>query len=142
MNMPEWLEDLLGAICETCVNAVKGRMSGLSCRWAGPEDNTWGAWLLVVAPSVIEIVGGKEDGETGFDFVDVDLLELPKCLEEVESFDYDPDYGEKPHLTLVGTKGGRDVVVEIYFEPFEEDEPQTIFDVNVGGWREKRPAEE
>ncbi len=69
----------------------------------------------MVAPSVIEFVGGKEDGETGFDFVDVDLLELPKCLEEVESFDYDPDYGEKPHLTRVGTKGGRDVVVEIYF---------------------------
>ena len=55
-----------------------------------------GTWLLQIAPSVIEISGGKDDGSTGFDFVDVDLLALPKCLDEVESFDYDPDYGEGP----------------------------------------------
>ena len=113
-------------------------MSGFSYRWAKPEDNQWGTWLLQVAPSVIEISGGKDDGGTGFDFVDADLLALPKCLDEVESFDYDPDYGEEPHLTLAGTKGGHEVVVEIYFAPFEDDEPSTVFDVNVGGWRDKQ----
>lgn len=58
------------------------------------------------------------------------------CLDE-KSFAYDPDYGEEPHLTLVGKKGKREVVIEIYFEPFGDDEPQTIFDVNDGSWREK-----
>src|SRR6202022_1540941 len=81
------------------------------------------AGLLQIAPSVLEISGGKEDGATGFDFMDVDLIALPRCLDEVESFAYDPDYGEEPHLTLMGKKGKREVVVEIYFEPFEEDEP-------------------
>jgi hypothetical protein len=38
----------------------------------------------------------------------------------------------------VGKKGKREVVVSIYFEPFDEDEPETIFDVNSGGWRDKR----
>jgi hypothetical protein len=138
MNLPPWLEELLGSVCESCVSDVKGRMSGFSCRWAKPEDNSWGLWLLEVAPSVIEFAGGKDDGATGFDFVDVDLLALPKCLDEVESFAYDPDYGREPRLTLVGKKGKHEIVVEVYFEPFEGAEPESVFDVNFGSWREKR----
>ena len=90
---------------------------------------------MQIGPSVIEIVGGKDDGDIGFDFVDVDLLALPKCLDEVECFVYDPDYGRESHLTLAGKKDKREIVIEIYFEPFEDDEPNTIFDVNAGGWR-------
>jgi hypothetical protein len=138
MKPPNWLDELLGSVCEACVSDVKGRLSGFSCRWANPEDNSWGTWLLQIAPSVMEISGGRDDGATGFDFVDVDLLALPKCLEAVESFTYDPDYGEQAHLTLVGKKGKREVVVEVYFEPFEDAEPESVFDVNEGGWREKR----
>jgi hypothetical protein len=98
--------------------------------------------LLQVAPSVIEISGGKDDGDTVFDFVDVDLLGVPKCFDEVESFSYDPDYGERPRLTLTGKKGKHEVVVEIYFEPFEDDEPQTVFDVNRGVWGAKRATDD
>src|SRR5262245_23035614 len=137
MKLPKWLEELLGSLFEACVNDVKGRMSGFSYRWSKPEDNGWGTWLLQIAPSVLEISGGKDDGATGFDFVDVDLLALPKCLDQVESFTYDPNYGQEPHLTMVGTKGKREVVVEVYFEPFADDEPSTIYDVNAGGWRDK-----
>jgi hypothetical protein len=68
-------------------------------------------------------------------------LALPQCLDEVESFSYDPDYGREPHLTLVGKKGKREVVVEIYFEPFEDNEPQSVFDVNLGHGRHKQPDE-
>jgi hypothetical protein len=141
MTLPKWLEAVLDAVCEACVSDVKGRMSGFSCRWSHPGDNLWGTCLLQLAPSVIEIAGGQDDGTAGFDFVDVDLLGLPKCLDEVESFAYDPDYGERPHLTLVGKKGGHEVVVEIFFQPFEDAEPDTVFDVNLGGWRDKRPDE-
>ena len=137
MKLPKWLGQVLDSICEACVSDVKGRMSGFGYRWAKPEDNAWGTWLLLLAPSVIEIAGGKDDGATGFDFVDVDLLAVPKCLDEVESFSYDPEYGDEPHLTLVGKKGKRDLVVEIYFIPFEDAEPDTVFDVNSGGWRQK-----
>jgi hypothetical protein len=137
MTMPDWLDELLGSVCEACVNEVKGRMSGLSCRWAEPENNQWGTWLLEVAPAVVEISGGKQDGETVFDFVDVDLLALPMCLDEVEWFNYDPDYGNTPHLSLGGKYRKQEVVVQVFFEPFEGDAPQTIFDVNRGGWRDK-----
>ena len=84
----------------------------------------------------------EDDGATGFDFVDVDLLALPQCLDEAESFWYDPDYGREPHLTLAGKKGKREVVIEIYFEPFEDEEASTIFDVNFGTWRHKQSDED
>ena len=141
MRSPKWLDDLLSSICAACVSDVKGRMSDFSCRWVKPENNSWGSWLLMIAPSVIEIAGGKDDGSTGFDFVDVDLLALPQCLDEVESFSYDPDYGSEPRLTLIGKKGRREIVIEVYFEPFEDEKASTIFDVNFGGWRHKQTDE-
>ncbi len=142
MKLPKWLKELVGAVCDACISDVKGRMSGFSFRLSKPEDNSWGTWLIMIAPSVVEISGGKHDGATGFDFVDVDLLSLPQCLDEVESFSYDPDDGRQPHLTLTGKKRKREVVIEIYFEPFDEDEAATIFDVNIGGWRDKRTDED
>jgi hypothetical protein len=138
MTLPKWLDKLIASVCEACVSDVKGRMSGFSYRWGRPQDTSWGMWLLQVAPTVIEISGGKDDGDTVFDFVDADLLALPKCLDEVESFSYDPDFGDSTCLTLVGKKGKHEVVVEIYFEPFEGAEPQTVFDVNSGAWGDKR----
>lgn len=116
-------------------------VAGFSYRLSKLKDNSWGIWLLMIAPSVVEIAGGKNDGVTGFDFVDVDLLALPECLDEVESFSYDPDDGRDPHLTLTGKKGKREVVIEVSFEPFDDDETATIFDVNVGGWRDRRAEE-
>ena len=79
MQLPTWMEELLDGVCAACVNDVKGRMSGFSCRWAKPKDNSWGLWLLIIAPSVLEISGGKDDGATGFDFMDVDLLRCPSA---------------------------------------------------------------
>jgi hypothetical protein len=79
MKRPKWLEDLIGSVCDACVSDVKGRMSGLSYRWSKPDDNSWETWLVQIGPAVIEIVGGKDDGDTGFDFVNVDLLALPSA---------------------------------------------------------------
>jgi hypothetical protein len=142
MKLPKWLEELAGTVCSACVSDAKGRMSGFSYRWAKPEDNHWGTWLLAIAPSVIEISGGRDDGAGAFDFVDVDLLALPTCLDEVESFAYDPDHGQEPRLILCGRKGKREVVVEVYFEPFEDDVPGAVFDVNQGSWRDKQSEED
>jgi hypothetical protein len=44
----------------------------------------------------------------------------------------------EPHLTLEGKKGEREIVVEVYLTPFEDDEPGTVFDVNFGGGRDKQ----
>jgi hypothetical protein len=133
---------LAGRTARLGLRNLRGRREGaheyFSCRWARPANNQWGTWLLQIAPSVVEMSGGKDDGGTVFDFVDVDLLALPKCLDEVEAFTYDPDNGNEPHLTLEGKKGKREIVVEVYITPFEDDEPSTVFDVNIGGWRDKQ----
>jgi hypothetical protein len=36
----------------------------------------------------------------------------------------------------VGKKAVRDVVVEMHFAPFDDEEPSTIFDANSGSWRD------
>jgi hypothetical protein len=72
----------------------------------------------------------------------VDLLALSACLHDVESFTCDPNGGDNPHLTLAGKKAGRDVVVQVYLVPFDDDEPSTVFDVNTGSWRDKPPDAE
>jgi hypothetical protein len=59
MKSPKWLEKVIGCVGAACINDVKGRMSGLSYRWSKPEDNSWGTWLVMIAPSAIEIAGGK-----------------------------------------------------------------------------------
>jgi hypothetical protein len=141
MQLPWWLEDLLDAVCTACVCETKGRLSGFSYCWASPEQNCWEAWLLQIAPAVLEIAGGPEDGATGFDSVDADLLALPKCLDAVESFSYDSDYGAESRLLLVGKKRQHAVVVEVYFAPFADDQPSTVFDVHRGGWRDRRTDE-
>lgn len=141
MPLPKWLDEVIGSVCDACISDTKGRMSGFSYRLSKPQDNSWGTWLLMIAPAVVEISGGKNDGSTGFDFVDVDLLALPQCLDEVESFSYDPDYRRLPRLTLTGITGKSEVVIEIYFEPFDDDHAETIFDVNIGDWRDKRTDE-
>jgi hypothetical protein len=53
-----------------------------------------------------------------------------------------PYSGERPHLILAGKKGKQEVTVEIYFDPFDDDKPSTVFDVNFGGWRENLTDEE
>jgi hypothetical protein len=50
--------------------------------------------------------------------------------------------GNQAHLTLIGKKGKHDLVVEIYFEPFADNEPSTIFDANAGSWRAKKAGGE
>jgi hypothetical protein len=70
------------------------------------------------------------------------LLALPTCLDEVESFSYDADCGLDLDLTLTGTKHHHEIVVEVHFAPFEDDEANNIFDANAGTWRDKTMDED
>jgi hypothetical protein len=141
MKQPAWLGELAGLVIAACVSEVKDRLSGFSYRWSRPGQ-LLGHWLRAVAPSLLEVAGGNHGGATGSAFVDVNLLALAACLDDVESFTYDPNGGDNPHLTLVGKRAGRDVVVEVYLVPFDDDGPSTVFDVNTGSWRDKPPDAE
>jgi hypothetical protein len=146
MAIPKWIKSQVDAICEACVIPVKGRMSGFEWRVFAPKENAWGSWLVEIAPEQLELVEqGPDDGAEIFDPVDIDLLALPQTFsEEVESFVYDPGSpDEEPHIIICGKVAKRDLVVVIFFQPFEDATAQTVVDFNNkgGGWRPKRGSE-
>ena len=142
MGIPKWLTKQVDAICEACVCPVKGRVSGFDWRAYAPKDNEWGCWLAEIAPEQMELVRqGPDDGSLIFDPVDIDLQALPSLFTELESFLYDPGSpDEEAHLTLCGKIGKRNLVVLIFFQPFEDATVRTVIDVNNqgAGCREKR----
>jgi hypothetical protein len=114
-------------------------MSGFSIRYARPSETAWGVWLVDVAPAPVELVGGSNDGEAVFDPVDVDLLSLPGALDSTAVCTYNsatPD--ESAHFVLEGNKRQREVVISIWLEPFEDDEPTMVYDVCGKCWRPRR----
>ena len=121
MSIPKWIGTQVDAICEACVCPVTGRVSGFDWRAYAPKDNEWGCWLVEIAPELMELVRqGPDDGTPIFDPVDIDLQALSEAFADLDSFVYDPGRnGEEPHLMVSGKVGKRDLVVEIFFQPFE-----------------------
>ena len=140
----KWLKRLVGKVCEACVNEVKGRMSGFNFRWSAPDDNSWGCWLIGVAPEPLELVeNGPNDGDGIFDPVDVDLLRLGQVLSQVESLTYEPgSQYDQPHIQMTGRYGKREVVVHVFFEPFDDVEAERVFDAVNKCWRLKKQDDE
>jgi hypothetical protein len=131
----DWLQSLIDHVCKCLVCNVKGRMSPLAYKIFSPDDNDIGTWLVQIAPTNGEIVGGKHNGSEVFDPIDADLLELGKVLDEIETFIYDPgSANEGPHIWLSGTKEAKEVTIQIYVDPIDELDPTWSFDVNRGGW--------
>jgi len=143
MKRPKWSDRLVEKVCRACVSDVKGRMSGFSYKLSPPDHNGWGAWLLEVAPEALELVeNGPHDGQGIFDPVDVDLLELPSVLTEVESLAYHPGSPhDEPHILLTGSYKKHEVVVRIFFRPFEDAEPERVFDAVNQCWRDRKGRE-
>jgi hypothetical protein len=139
MSMPKWLKPVVKSVCESCVCDAKGRMSEFSIRYSRPSETAWGVWLVDVALAPVELVGGANDGEAVFDPVDVDLLSLPGTLDNIVVCAYHPATpGEGAHFVLEGRKANREVVIRIWLEPFEDDEPTVVYDVCEGCWRPRR----
>jgi hypothetical protein len=142
MAIPKWIRTQVDAICEACVCSEKGRMSGFDWRAVAPNDNEFGCWLVEIAPEQMELVRqGPDDGSVIFDPVDIDLQDLPESFSELESYNYDPGSpDEEPHITICGKVGERDLVVLIFFRPFDDATVHTVFEVNDQGgrWRPKR----
>lgn len=135
-DVPSVLQNVVDDACWASVSEVKGRMSGFSLRLV--FDESWPAWIIQLAPEPGELVGGEDDGAKIFDHVDIDLLALPRCVDDVESFSFDPGMPhleEGPHVQLVGTKQECHVVVQIYLYPFRDDSTGWVFDANQGQWR-------
>jgi hypothetical protein len=84
-------------------------------RYRGPEDedDCWEVWVF---PAVQEIVGGKNDGETGWSGFNFDLSGL---LEEVEdeALNVSSAMDDPAEIVLEGKFRGQSVLLHICLEP-------------------------
>jgi hypothetical protein len=118
--MPDWADKLCDAIAATI--EFNGVADIEAFFWA-PDETSWGTNLLEVAPAVMEIVeAGPNDGEHVFGIVhNFDLLALKENFEEVDALTFGFENDGQPTVTLEGKFEGNEVVVLIYFRPFQDE---------------------
>jgi hypothetical protein len=96
-------------------------------RYQGPEDedDCWEVWVF---PAMQEIVGGKNDGETGWSGFNFDLSGL---LEEVEdeALSVSSAMDDPPEIVLEGKFRGQSVLLHICLEPPQDVEATEIIDL-------------
>lgn len=101
-------------------------------RYAKPDqdDDFWEIWAY---PAVLEIVGGKEDGETVWSGFNFDVLEILT--------DFEPDsvgittrqYVHPSELTFEGKFRGQGVFLHLGLEPPEDAGATEIVDFSGSG---------
>lgn len=127
----ELMDLVMDLVCPTLFDASGTfQCSGV---WPGGKGQSW--FEILVYPSVVELVGGKHDGETVYQGFRVDLKALQDALfplyEEVYEWDFDNAIGHaddlpRPSITISGKlKGAGDDTLTIHICPFppEDAEP-------------------
>jgi hypothetical protein len=92
-----------------------------------PED-TDDCWEVWVYPALQEIVGGKNDGETGWSGFHFDLSGLLKEV-EAEALNVSSAMDDPPELVLEGKFRGKEILLHFCLEPPEDAEATEIIDV-------------
>ena len=95
-----------------------------------PEDDFWEIWAY---PSLQEIVGGKDDGETVWSGFNFDALEFLSEFEaEAVSFST-RQLAYPPELTFEGKFCGKYVFLHVCLEPPEDAEATEVIDLSGDG---------
>ena len=124
-----WVEKFLDQVEEALEWQPLGTMS-----WRFHEDENW----LRLAPSLVEIVGGAEDGEAVFPFYSLYLSRLIDVFDELPEMFWNTMHNE---FSLEGKIDGDDAWITFSREPFDDEEPQDVLDPD-GGIREKKPPQQ
>ena len=100
--------------------------------WPEGSDRTW--FEIRIFPAVVELVGGKNDGETVYQGFRVDLKALQEALfplfDQIEEWEFDNVIGQaddlpRPAITISGTlkgDGGNALTIHICPYPPEDAE--------------------
>jgi hypothetical protein len=124
-----WVEKVLDQLDQSLEWQSPGALS-----WRFHEDENW----LRLAPSVVELVGGADDGESVYSFFSLNISHL------IEIFDQLPEMlwnTRSDEFSLEGKINGEDAWITLSREPFDDEEPQNVLDPK-GGIREKKPPKE
>lgn len=124
-----WVEKFLDKLGEAVELQSPGTIS-----WCFNEEENW----LRVAPSLVEIVGGADDGESVYPLYSLQMSILIESFDELPEMLWDTMNNE---LSVEGKIDGDEAWITFSKEPFDDDEPQDVIDPN-GGIRKKKPPNE
>ena len=118
-DLPGWAAELADGLAD-CIEFKS--LGHLEARYSAPDETAWGIDLIELAPAPLEIVeAGPLDGERVYDIVhNFDLLAAQTSFDEVISLSFGFENDGRPCITLEGRLGGREIVVQVYFEPFAD----------------------
>lgn len=115
----ELMSQVMDLACPTFFDTV----STFQCSgsWPSGKDAPW--FEIFVFPSVVELLGGKDDGETVYQGFRVDLKGLQEALfplfDEVQEWELDNAIGQvddlpRPAITISGKLKGSDETLTIH----------------------------
>ena len=115
-DWPKWTRTLVEKL-DLCLELDS--MGTVSFRYIDVEAQ------LLIAPGVIELVGGKDDGESVFPSIHLDVSEL------ISVFDPSPHVAwstRNDELHVEGTINGEEAWVTFLKHPFDDEEPSWVLD--------------
>ena len=127
----ELMDQVMALVCPTFFDT--GSSFQCSGSWPSGKDSSW--FEIRVYPSVVELLGGKHDGETVYQGFRVDLKALHDALvplyDEVQEWELDNAIGQaddlpRPSITISGKLRGRGddtLTIHICSFPPEDAEP-------------------
>jgi hypothetical protein len=124
-----WVEKVLDQLDQSLEWQSPGALS-----WRLHEDEHW----LRLAPSVVELVGGADDGEAVYSFFSLNVSHLIEIFDQLPEMLWNIMSDE---FSLEGKINGEDAWITFSRKPFDDEEPQDVLDPN-GGIRKKKPPME
>ena len=99
----------------------------ISWRYAQEES------CLTLAPALLEVVGGADDGEAVYPFYSLEVSAFGEVFDEPPSTLWN---GMTNELSMEGRIGGDNAWIIFRREPFDDDQPQDVVEPD-GGVRER-----
>ena len=124
-----WVEKFLDQLSEALEQRSPGTMS-----WRFHEDENW----LRVAPALVELIGGADDGEPVFPFYSLHVSHLLEIFDELPEMLWDTMSNE---FSVEGQIDGDDAWITFSQDPFDDEEPQEVLDPQGGLRIKKLPKE-
>jgi hypothetical protein len=123
--MMEWVEKVLDQLDQSLEWQSLGKLS-----WRFDEEDNH----LRLAPALMEMSGGADDGQEVYPFYSLDVSSLIEVFDKPPSMSWSTMTNE---FSLEGPIGGNDSWITFCRDPFDDDEPQDMVDPD-GGIRQKK----
>ena len=102
--------------------------------WRFHEDEN----CLRLAPSLVELVGGADDGEPVYPFYSLNVAHFIEIFDELPELLWDTMSNE---FSVEGKIAGDDAWITFLRDPFDDEEPQAVLDPKGGMRKKKSPKE-